>query len=139
MDQNDVVVSHRGCGYRTLDFQHLKVFSALGRGAKGAVFLVKNDDAFGEGFYALKVISKALLNKKAMNIGSNRRRQRISVEQQVLRRFNHPLLPRLRGVLESEKTIGYGIDYCPGGSLYSLRKKQPDQTLPVDSIRCASF
>ncbi|XP_028769666.1 serine/threonine-protein kinase OXI1-like [Neltuma alba] len=121
---------------RTLDFRDLKVISAVGRGAKGVVFAAKrNDDAFGE-YFALKVISKALIQKKAKAIDNNEGEcRRVSFEQQVLRRFDHPLLPRLRGVLETDKIIGYAIDYCPGGNLHSLRKKQTEKMFSDDSIR----
>ncbi|XP_054780182.1 serine/threonine-protein kinase OXI1-like [Prosopis cineraria] len=120
-----------------LDFQDMKVISAVGRGAKGVVFAAKrNDDAFGE-YFALKVISKALIKKKAKAMSSNDEGEckRVSFEQQVLRHFDHPLLPRLRGVVETEKIIGYAIDYCPGGNLHSLRKKQTEKMFSDDTIR----
>lgn len=121
-----------------LNFQNVKVISAVGRGAKGVVFAAtKNDDAFGE-YYALKVISKALIQKKGKALNNDGGEgKRVSFEQQVLRRFDHPLLPRLRGVLETENIIGYAIDYCPGGNLHSLRKKQTEKMFSDDSIRYA--
>ncbi|KAI9085271.1 hypothetical protein K1719_032794 [Acacia pycnantha] len=120
-----------------LDFQDLKVISAVGRGAKGVVFAaMRNDDEFGE-YFALKVISKALIQKKskAKDNDEGGECKRVSFEQQVLRLFDHPLLPRLRGVLETEKIIGYAIDYCPGGNLHSLRKKQTEKMFSDDTIR----
>ena len=90
---------------------------------------------------ALKVISKALIYKKANALvnsdGSERRR--VSFEQHVLRRFDHPLLPRLQGVIETPKIIGYAIDYCSGGNLHSLRKKQTEKTFSEDIIRYYIF
>lgn len=119
-----------------LDFQNLKVISAVGRGAKGVVFAAtRNDGDIGE-YFALKVISKALIEKKdkAKN-NDGGECKRVSFEQHVLRLFDHPLLPRLRGVVETEKIIAYAIDYCPGGNLYSLQKKQTEKMFSADSIR----
>ncbi|KAJ7950557.1 Kinase family protein [Quillaja saponaria] len=117
-----------------LDFKNLRVISAVGRGAKGVVFLTRNETS--NEYLALKVISKDLIEQKTKadnNDGSEYKR--VSFEQQVLRRFDHPLLPRLLGVLDTEKIVGYGIEYCPGGNLYSLRKKQTEKMFSDDIIR----
>lgn len=127
-----------------LDFQDLKVISAVGRGAKGVVFAAKrnNDDNEDGEYLALKVISKELMKKKKSRedgeegCGNNKR---VLFEQEVLRRFDHPLLPRLKGVIETEKIVGYGIDYCPGGNLHSLRKNQTEKMFSDDCIRYVRF
>lgn len=115
----------------TLDFQSLKVIAALGRGAKGVVFLI-NDEERNENL-ALKVISKALIEKKSMAEGNEYKR--VCFEQRVLRRLRHPLFPRLRGVLDTDKLVGYAIDYCPGRDLSSLRKRQTEKMFSDDVIR----
>ncbi|KAJ4969272.1 hypothetical protein NE237_015973 [Protea cynaroides] len=119
-----------------LDLKTLKVISVLGRGAKGVVFLVKNE-ATGENL-ALKVMLKALIEKKFKDngdkdIGSPFRR--IWFERDVLKSFGHPLLPRLRGVVETDKIIGLAIDYCPGKDLNCLRKNQTEKMFSDDIIR----
>ena len=114
-----------------LDFKNLNVISAVGRGAKGVVFLAK-DEASDE-FVALKVIAKALIEVKGKADGGEYKR--ICFEQQVLRRLSHPLLPRLRGVLATENVVAYAIDYCPGGNLHSLRKRQTEKMFSDDVIR----
>ncbi|KAF3435908.1 hypothetical protein FNV43_RR23000 [Rhamnella rubrinervis] len=117
-----------------LNFQSLKVISALGRGAKGVVFLIKDEER--DENLALKVISKALIEKKGKafnNEGSEYRR--VSFEQRVLRRLRHPLFPRLRGVLNTDKLVGYAIDYCPGRDLSTLRKRQTERMFSDDVIR----
>nr|XP_028965713.1 serine/threonine-protein kinase OXI1-like [Malus domestica] len=128
-DQDD------GVTVPSLDFQRLRVISVLGRGAKGVVFLVKGDEA-AEELMALKVISKDLIerrSKDAKSDGSEYRR--VSFEQQVLRRFDHPLLPKLHGVLDTEKLAGYAIDYCPGRDLNCLRKRQTERMFSDEVIR----
>ncbi|KAF5810322.1 putative protein kinase AGC-RSK-2 family [Helianthus annuus] len=116
----------------SLDINKLKVLTPLGRGAKGVVFLVQND---GE-LLALKVISRASIKKKAKNNDSDGSEyKRIMFEQEVLRRFQHPLLPKLRGLLSTEHVVGYAIDYCPGRDLNFLRKKQTEKMFSNDFIR----
>lgn len=112
-----------------LELQHLKVISALGRGAKGVVFLVQTES---EELLALKTILKASLDQSS---DADDEYRRIFFEQEVLTCFHHPLLPKLRGVLSTEKIIGYAIDYCPGRHLNSLRITQTEKMLSDDMIR----
>ncbi|VVB01361.1 unnamed protein product [Arabis nemorensis] len=105
----------------TLNFTGLEIFSALGRGSKGVVFLVKSENKW----LALKVILKESIEKN----------NRVSFEQQVLSRFDHPLFPSLHGVLKTDKVVGYAIDYCPGRDLNSLRKKQSEGMFSDEIIR----
>ncbi|XWS36610.1 hypothetical protein CRYUN_Cryun20dG0099600 [Craigia yunnanensis] len=122
-----------------LDLDRLEVVTALGRGAKGVVFLAR--DEMKDEVLALKVISRDSIEKKSNkavkssyeNEGNEYRR--VTFEQDVLRNFNHPLLPRLRGVLATDKVVGYAIDYCPGRDLNSLRRKQTEKMFSDDIIR----
>ncbi|CAK9140882.1 unnamed protein product [Ilex paraguariensis] len=118
----------------SLDLRKLKVVSALGRGAKGVVFLVQTES--GE-LLALKAILRASIgkNNKANGHSNGSEYRRICFEQQVLRCFQHPLLPKLHGVVVTEKIVGYAIDYCPGRDLNSLRKKQTEKMFSDDPIR----
>ncbi|CAK8571415.1 unnamed protein product [Lathyrus sativus] len=117
----------------TLDFRNLKVISAVGRGAKGVVFLARLYGSSKEEWLALKVISKEFQKKK--NNNRTDKYKRVSFEQQILRRFDHPLLPRLKGVLETEKLIGFAMDYCHGGNLHYVKKKQPEKKFSEETIR----
>lgn len=118
----------------SLDFKKLKIISAVGRGAKGVVFLARTGYRSSDECLALKVTSKALIHQKNHSKGSGEYK-RASFEEEVLRRFDHPLLPRLRGVFETEKIVGFAIDYCHGGNLHSLRKKQTEKMFSDDTIR----
>ncbi|XP_057956815.1 serine/threonine-protein kinase OXI1-like [Malania oleifera] len=122
---------------RKLHLSQLQVVSALGRGAKGVVFLVRDlgFDAAADEFFALKVISKALIAAKGDGDSEGSRRKRVRFEQLALSRFRHPLLPSLHGVFESEKLVGYAIGYCPGRDLHSLRKRQTEKMFSDDIIR----
>lgn len=123
----------------TLDFDRLMVVSALGRGAKGVVFLVREEEEEEESageLLALKVILRDSIEKKKHHDGKDGNEyKRVIFEQQVLKRFDHALLPRLRGVLATEKVVGYAIDYCPGRDLNFLRKKQTEKMFSDDIIR----
>ncbi|EOA15552.1 hypothetical protein CARUB_v10005084mg [Capsella rubella] len=112
----------------TLNFDHLEVFSALGRGSKGVVFLVKADNEK----LALKVILRETIET---NKAKDDEYKRVSFEQGVLSRFDHPLFPRLHGVLSTDKVVGYAIDYCPGRDLNSLRKKQSEEMFSDEIIK----
>ncbi|KAJ8433063.1 hypothetical protein Cgig2_015426 [Carnegiea gigantea] len=116
-----------------LDLNQLKVFSPLGRGAKGVVFHVRIDGSSDD--LALKVVLKSSIKRRKEKQSNGFEQNRVSFEQQVLREFDHPLLPRLKGVLETERIVGYAIDYCPGRDLNSLRKQQVEKMFSDDIIR----
>ncbi|KAL8261977.1 hypothetical protein R6Q59_026026 [Mikania micrantha] len=110
-----------------LDLQQLKVISPLGRGARGVVFLVRNESRGGE-LLALKTILRASAANKPKESGND-------FELEVLRLSNHPLVPNLRGIVYTEKIVGYAIDYCPGRDLNNLRKKQTEKMFSDGVIR----
>lgn len=111
-----------------LHLHQLKVVSTLGRGAKGVVFLVQNESSNGE-LFALKTILKA------SNTNKLKENDHMSFEQEVLRLSQHPLLPKLGGILSTDTIVGYAIDYCPGRDLNYLRKKQTDRMFSDGVIR----
>ncbi|KAK9733977.1 hypothetical protein RND81_04G105300 [Saponaria officinalis] len=116
------------------EINQLKVFSPVGRGAKGVVFHIRVDNSDED--LALKVVLKSSMTKNRGVKQSNEFEQsRVFFEQQVLREFDHPLLPRLRGVFETENVFGYAIDYCSGGNLSLLRKQQVEKMFSDDIIR----
>ncbi|CAN0898032.1 Serine/threonine-protein kinase OXI1 [Linum grandiflorum] len=125
-----------------LDLDQLSVISPVGRGAKGVAFLVRNHH-FNES-WALKVVLRDLVEKKQSSpaaaaaggeTSTTDHYKRIWFEQRVLSRFKHPLLPRLRGILSTDKIVAYAIDYCPGKDLNHLRKTQSEQTFSPVIIR----
>ncbi|XP_023004902.1 serine/threonine-protein kinase OXI1 [Cucurbita maxima] len=135
---DDVKKDHNAEQIPDLDFQKLEVVTALGRGAKGVVFLARtaNDDGGDGEWLALKVISRDLIERKAKTVNSDADEyRRVCFEREVLRQFRHPLLPRLRGVLDTKKVVGYAIDYCNGRDLNTLRKKQTEKMFSDDVIR----
>lgn len=120
-------------GTLSLDLKNLKVISPLGRGAKGVVFLVQTET--GE-LLALKAILRSSVEKKKIPTAADGSEyRRICFEREVLASFRHPLLPKLHGVLVTDKIVGYAIDYCSGRDLHCLRKKQTEKMFSDDIIR----
>ncbi|XP_057780990.1 serine/threonine-protein kinase OXI1-like [Salvia miltiorrhiza] len=121
---------HGGDATPSLQLSSLQVISAIGRGANGVVFLVRTDE--GE-LLALKAILESSNRKTKVEGGEDCRRTRL--EREFLSSFDHPLLPKLHGVVITDKIVGYAIDFCPGRDLNSLRKKQTEKIFSDDIIR----
>ncbi|XP_042968925.1 serine/threonine-protein kinase nrc-2-like [Carya illinoinensis] len=75
---------------------------------------------------------EALIEKKGKDRGEYKR---ICFKQQVLHRFRHSLLSRLRGVLATQNVVAYAMDYCPRGNLQFLWKRQTENMFSDDVIR----
>src|SRR5437868_6553106 len=97
----------------------------LGRGGFGAVYLVR-DQRVGHNLYALKEV-----------IDPNKReRARFVFEAEVLRRLDHPALPRVYRVFKDDvHDRAYMLmDYVEGPNLEILRQRQPDKRLPLSQV-----
>ncbi|XP_073013856.1 serine/threonine-protein kinase OXI1-like [Typha latifolia] len=124
---------------RPLDLGDLKAISVLGRGAKGVVFHVRSPVA--DESLALKAISRSFLDLKASSSSSGADAaggdayRRIWFERDVLLALRHPLFPSLRGVVSTDKIVGFAIDRCSGGDLNSLRMRKSEKMFSDDVIR----
>ncbi|KAK1271515.1 Serine/threonine-protein kinase OXI1 [Acorus gramineus] len=117
----------------SLDLNRLRVVASLGRGAKGAVFLVDT----GAETLALKAISRSSIEKKSRisNGSSESAYRRIWFEHDVLSALDHPLLPKLRGSISTDRIVGFAMDFCSGGDLSSLRRRQTEKMFSDEVIR----
>lgn len=100
------------------DFETIKV---IGNGTQGSVFLVsvKNEpSSFSikdkDKMYAMKMIKKDCQCKI----------NRASTEKEILSTINHPFIPTLHNYFETDLDLYFIMDYCSGGDLYCLLKKQ---------------
>ncbi|GLJ23605.1 hypothetical protein SUGI_0447050 [Cryptomeria japonica] len=107
--------------------EEIKAVKVVGRGAMGTVFLVHKKGC--DQPLALKAMNKSVLEKQTDGL------KRARVERKILSRLRHPFLPSLIGLLETEKIIGWVMDYCPGGDLNALRRTQSEKCFSESIIR----
>jgi serine/threonine protein kinase len=97
----------------------------LGKGGFGAVYLVR-DQRVRHNLFALKEVADP----------NKRERSRFVFEADVLRRLDHPALPRVYYVFEDSKNDrAYMLmDYVEGPNLEILRKRQPNKRFSVQQV-----
>lgn len=103
-----------------------QVEKLLGKGGSGAVYLVR-DQRVQQNLFALKEV-----------IDPNRQeRKRFVFEADLLRRLDHPALPRVYHVFEDDKNErAYMLmDYIEGSNLEVLRQRQPDKRFSVPQVQ----
>ncbi|KAF7822516.1 serine/threonine-protein kinase WAG1-like [Senna tora] len=109
-----------------LHLRHLKLLRHLGTGNLGRVFLCRLRD-YDHANFALKVVDNDLLSTKKLS--------HVQMEGDILSMLDHPFLPTLYARLDVSHYTCLLIDYCPGGDLHSLLRKQPGNRLPVQAVR----
>ncbi len=97
----------------------------LGKGGFGAVYLVR-DSRVRHNLFALKEVVDP----------NKRERARFVFEAEVLRRLDHPALPRVYYVFEDpKKDRAYMLmDYVEGPNLEILRQRQPNKRFSVQQV-----
>lgn len=97
----------------------------LGQGGFGAVYRVRDRRVKGNVF-ALKEVESL----------ERRQRESFLFEGEVLRRLDHPALPRVYRVFEEPKhdRICILMDYVAGPNLEQLRSKQPDKRFELHQV-----
>ncbi|KAF3441111.1 hypothetical protein FNV43_RR15021 [Rhamnella rubrinervis] len=109
-----------------LHLRHLKLRRHLGTGNLGRVFLCSLRD-YDHANFALKVVDKdSLTNKKLSHV---------EMEAEILSMLDHPFLPTLYAHIDVSHYTCLLIDYCPGGDLHSLLRKQPGFRFSVQAVR----
>ncbi|KAI3946011.1 hypothetical protein MKX01_024767 [Papaver californicum] len=112
----------------TLHLNHLKLLSHLGSGNLGRVFLCRLKDYDNtDATFALKVIDRESLTDKKLS--------HVMMESQILSIVDHPFLPTLYAHIDVSHYTCLLIDYCPGGDLHSLLRKQPGNRFRIDAVR----
>ncbi|KAJ4965912.1 hypothetical protein NE237_017761 [Protea cynaroides] len=112
----------------SLHLRHLKLIRHIGSGNLGRVFLcrLKDYDAAGADF-ALKVVDRDIITTKKLS--------HFQMEAQVLSTVDHPFLPTLYAHLEVGHYSCLLMDYCSGGDLHALLRKQPENRFRVNAVR----
>ncbi|XP_030525359.2 serine/threonine-protein kinase WAG1-like [Rhodamnia argentea] len=109
-----------------LHLRHLKLLRHLGTGDLGRVYLCRLRDCDSASF-ALKVVDRDFLTSKKLS--------HVQMEAEILSELDHPFLPTLYAHIDVSHYTCLLIDYCPGGDLHSLLRKQPGDRLSVQAVR----
>ncbi|KAM6584003.1 hypothetical protein CsatB_011005 [Cannabis sativa] len=112
-----------------LHLRQLKLLRHLGTGNLGRVFLcrLRDSDQVNNSCYALKVVDKDSLSPKKLS--------HVQTEADILSLLDHPFLPTLYAHIEVSHYTCLLIDYCSGGDLHSLLRKQPGNRLSVKAVK----
>ena len=97
----------------------------LGKGGYGSVYLVKDRRVKGN-LFALKELIDS----------SKQERDRFTFEAEVLRRLDHPALPRVYRAFSDDANIRAYLlmDFIDGPNLEVLRLKQPEKRFPLARV-----
>ncbi|HLG76836.1 MAG TPA: serine/threonine-protein kinase [Ktedonobacteraceae bacterium] len=97
----------------------------LGQGGFGAVYRVRDRRVRGNTFALKEVVSP-----------NAQQRESFAFECDVLRRLDHPALPRVYRVFEDQKTatVSMLMDYIAGPNLERLRQQQPERRFPLMQV-----
>jgi eukaryotic-like serine/threonine-protein kinase len=104
---------------------HYCVEKLLGKGGFGAVYLV-SEQHNKDRIFALKEV----INPRAQN------RKRLLFEYELLKRLNHPALPRVYHAFEQAelKRVYLLMEYIKGKNLEVLRNERPAKRFPLRSV-----
>ncbi len=107
---------------RTPDGNQYSVKGLLGRGGFGAVYLVSEKHA-PQNLFALKEITNP----------DQKERERFLFEGGVLKRLQHPALPRVYQVFDNSrlKRVYILMDFISGQNLEHIRQLQPEKRFPL--------
>ncbi|KAI9911160.1 hypothetical protein PsorP6_009353 [Peronosclerospora sorghi] len=114
----------------SLSIQHFHVNRVLGKGTFGTVVLAERKNT-GE-IFAVKILEKSSM--------SNYDKLRTKTEMRILRDVHHPFIAPLRFSFQSQSRVFLGMDYYPGGSLYThmnrfSNNKEHRVKIPLDLDR----
>ncbi|RLN92324.1 hypothetical protein BBJ28_00020341 [Nothophytophthora sp. Chile5] len=114
----------------SLSIQHFHVNRVLGKGTFGTVVLAERKNT-GE-IFAVKILEKSSM--------SNYDKLRTKTEMRILRDVHHPFIAPLRFSFQSQSRVFLGMEYYPGGSLYThmnrfSNNKEHRVKIPLDLAR----
>ena len=109
-----------------LDVNDFLVLNPIGKGDVGTVSVVRLKGT--RALFAMKVLAKReMLDRNKMH--------RVVTEDQVLSSVDHPFLAAMFSSFQTDASLFFVLEYCPGGELYDLMKKQPHNRFSEDAAR----
>mmetsp|Transcript_8922 Transcript_8922/g.20493 ORF Transcript_8922/g.20493 Transcript_8922/m.20493 type:complete len:734 (+) Transcript_8922:53-2254(+) len=105
------------------DFERIQM---IGCGDVGRVFLVRQFET--SQLFAMKVLSKGeMLHRNKV--------QRCLTERDILATVDHPCIVGLHYSFTTPGHLYFVMDYCAGGELFRMLKRQPAGRIPEDWVR----
>jgi hypothetical protein len=99
----------------SITLKDISILKNIGIGGFSKVFLVRRND--NGRFYALKFVSKKDMKK-------NGKEEYAFNEKKLLSKLRHKFINRFVFSFQTPSYLCFGLEYCQGGSLYELLKKQ---------------
>ncbi|MBA2287325.1 MAG: protein kinase [Ktedonobacteraceae bacterium] len=114
-----------GATIQAPDGSRYKTEAHLGAGGFGAIYLVRKTRQQG-GLFALKEVF----------CFTQRERDRVIFEGEILKRLNHEALPRVYHVFDDEEhtRVYLLMDYIKGADLELLRRQQQEKRIPLSRV-----
>ncbi len=109
------------CGSRLGPY---RIVSLLGKGGIGTVYLVKNEE--NSSLEALKILLPEFTESHGMNERFEREIENCSI-------LKHPKIVRLNGHGKAQDISYYTMEYCNGGSLKDLLRREKGGLNPADA------
>ena len=101
---------------RKLDVADFHMIRRVGRGDVGNVHLVRLKGT--NALFAMKVLEKQeMLDRNKMH--------RVRAEDEILSTTDHPMVSAMFTMFQTNTSLYFLMDYCPGGELFELLQKQP--------------
>ncbi len=121
----------------TLIHERYAIQDQLGRGGFSAVYLVKDRYSVDEQADGLvEEIDGKLFALKELIEQDKQARERFTFEGEVLKRLEHPALPRIHALFagDTQNRAYILMDYVAGPNLEVLRQQQPDKRFPLSQV-----
>ncbi|KAH9310798.1 hypothetical protein KI387_025833, partial [Taxus chinensis] len=99
-----------------LPIEHFDIKKDIGEGCVGNICLCRLSDT--PYYFVLKTMNRVILQR--LN-----KLKSIQNEIEILEMLDHPFLPNLYHSFQMGACTFIVMDYCPGGDLYGLQRKQP--------------
>lgn len=130
-DADDLNSSRSMCASDNLTRHVFDIVRVIGSGSYGTVVLSRLRDCPDEKLFAIKVVDK---RKLSLQNHFNRDTQRLLTEKQVLCTIDHPFVTKLFCSFETDESLNFVMEYCPGGDMYFLLEKFAKNRLPESHV-----